>query len=423
MEAGHRTLRIVAATYGGKGSERMAGTAIGGLTTIATDVLQHARHIPLLPTTTDEVAPLRGRLPDTDFETVAATVTHGLLICDTADMFPVEIWGTVAQWISAVGTSGAAIAAGSYYILDKRRAKKTQSKKIYISYLERKITDQHHVHVTNNSDNSIFDVHIYILPRAYGKLAKDRAKCESERQDIKEKLQLLMSYRDWQRDWQRVPEIPKVGPGESATLKTDCNLIYEHISLIFRDAATRRWIVDIDPSHRPHSATFHDHEIKRLTWRYPASEYWPLPRYRAKWITWRNRPYHVRAIPYLTNSFVPEFVAKVRKHRDLGIDISRIEIRRGKPFERVFNWTNEREGCLDISGYRPTMKIKTSEDDTQVVLDATHYLSCDATAGKVTLALPGDVTAGLDIDSAYFELELLGKPLIQTWIGVVEVEG
>ena len=35
--------RIVAATYGGKGSELIAGTAIGGLATIATDVLQHAQ--------------------------------------------------------------------------------------------------------------------------------------------------------------------------------------------------------------------------------------------------------------------------------------------------------------------------------------------------------------------------------------------
>ena len=67
--------RIIAATHGGKGSELIAGTAIGGLTTIATDVLQHARQIPLLPTTTDELAPLRGRLPDTEFD---AARRHGL---------------------------------------------------------------------------------------------------------------------------------------------------------------------------------------------------------------------------------------------------------------------------------------------------------------------------------------------------------
>jgi len=67
--------RIVAATYGGKGSELIAGSAIGGLTTIATDVLQHARQISLNSTSTDELAPLRGRLPEAEFETVRR---HGL---------------------------------------------------------------------------------------------------------------------------------------------------------------------------------------------------------------------------------------------------------------------------------------------------------------------------------------------------------
>jgi tetratricopeptide (TPR) repeat protein len=66
--------RIVAATYGGKGSELIAGT-IGGLATIATDVLQHARHISLHSTSTDELAPLRGRLSEAEFETVRR---HGL---------------------------------------------------------------------------------------------------------------------------------------------------------------------------------------------------------------------------------------------------------------------------------------------------------------------------------------------------------
>ena len=62
--------RIVAATYGGKGSELIADSAAGGLSTIADDVLQHAREIPLLPTSSDELEPLRGRLSDTEFEAV-----------------------------------------------------------------------------------------------------------------------------------------------------------------------------------------------------------------------------------------------------------------------------------------------------------------------------------------------------------------
>ena len=67
--------RIVTATYGGKGSELIAGSSTGGLTTIAADVLQHAREIPLRPTTADELAPLRAKLSDAEFEAVQR---HGL---------------------------------------------------------------------------------------------------------------------------------------------------------------------------------------------------------------------------------------------------------------------------------------------------------------------------------------------------------
>jgi hypothetical protein len=67
--------RIVTATYGGKGSELIAGSSTGGLTTIAADVLQHAREIPLQPTTADELAPLRAKLSDAEFEAVQR---HGL---------------------------------------------------------------------------------------------------------------------------------------------------------------------------------------------------------------------------------------------------------------------------------------------------------------------------------------------------------
>lgn len=56
--------RVVAATYGGKGSELVAGSSVAGLATIAAGVLQHAREIPLAATTTDEIAscPRRCRL-------------------------------------------------------------------------------------------------------------------------------------------------------------------------------------------------------------------------------------------------------------------------------------------------------------------------------------------------------------------------
>jgi hypothetical protein len=61
---------IVAATYGGKGSELVAEAATGGLKTLATDILQHARQIALRATSRKETDSLRGRLSDADLDTV-----------------------------------------------------------------------------------------------------------------------------------------------------------------------------------------------------------------------------------------------------------------------------------------------------------------------------------------------------------------
>ncbi|CAN5213790.1 hypothetical protein BH20ACT5_BH20ACT5_19640 [soil metagenome] len=67
--------RIVAGTYGGKGSELIAGSAASGLLSIASDVLQHACEIPLEETTVDELHALRSRLSAAEF---AAVDRHGL---------------------------------------------------------------------------------------------------------------------------------------------------------------------------------------------------------------------------------------------------------------------------------------------------------------------------------------------------------
>ncbi|MBV9352926.1 MAG: hypothetical protein JOZ23_15535, partial [Mycobacterium sp.] len=66
---------IVAATYGGKGSELVAEAATGGLTTLGADILQHAREITLHATSSKEMGPLRGRLSDADLDAVRR---HGL---------------------------------------------------------------------------------------------------------------------------------------------------------------------------------------------------------------------------------------------------------------------------------------------------------------------------------------------------------
>jgi hypothetical protein len=67
--------RIVVATYGGKGSDVVAGSGTAGLATIATNVLQHAKEIPLRPTTDAELTPLHAKLSEPESK---AMRRHGL---------------------------------------------------------------------------------------------------------------------------------------------------------------------------------------------------------------------------------------------------------------------------------------------------------------------------------------------------------
>ncbi len=67
--------RMVAATYGGKGNERIAGSTAGGLATIAAEILQSAREIAMTATTTGELAGLRS---DLSAEQFASIERHGL---------------------------------------------------------------------------------------------------------------------------------------------------------------------------------------------------------------------------------------------------------------------------------------------------------------------------------------------------------
>ncbi len=66
---------LVAATVGGKGSELVAGSPSTTLATLAGQILQHAREIPVQETAPEELAPLRSRL---SYEALASIKRHGL---------------------------------------------------------------------------------------------------------------------------------------------------------------------------------------------------------------------------------------------------------------------------------------------------------------------------------------------------------
>jgi tetratricopeptide (TPR) repeat protein len=62
--------RIVAATYGGKGSEQIAGATVAGLATVAAGVLTHAREVPLAITSAAELGELRDQLDDAELQAI-----------------------------------------------------------------------------------------------------------------------------------------------------------------------------------------------------------------------------------------------------------------------------------------------------------------------------------------------------------------
>ncbi|MGH2371288.1 MAG: hypothetical protein ACRDI2_24190, partial [Chloroflexota bacterium] len=72
---GRTTGRIVAATYGGKGGERVTGSSSKDLPTIASEVLQRATEVSLDRTTPEELKELRPRLTPRE---AAALERHGL---------------------------------------------------------------------------------------------------------------------------------------------------------------------------------------------------------------------------------------------------------------------------------------------------------------------------------------------------------
>ena len=66
---------VIVATYGGKGSDKVRGSASEALATIAGEVFQHAREVSLKATNADEVAPLRSHLSR---DAVQLIERHGL---------------------------------------------------------------------------------------------------------------------------------------------------------------------------------------------------------------------------------------------------------------------------------------------------------------------------------------------------------
>lgn len=71
-------------------------------------------------------------------------------------MFEVAIWGTVAAWFSAIGSTGSLMAAAGYYIYDKRIDARAQAKMISFSFGEQ--TGGMNIRVSNLSHEAIVSI-------------------------------------------------------------------------------------------------------------------------------------------------------------------------------------------------------------------------------------------------------------------------
>jgi hypothetical protein len=71
--------RVVVATYGGKGRERVAASAVSGLANIANDVLRCARRVVLKATTPEELGSIGSRLSDEQHFSQAHTAPTRIL--------------------------------------------------------------------------------------------------------------------------------------------------------------------------------------------------------------------------------------------------------------------------------------------------------------------------------------------------------
>ncbi|OMB96164.1 hypothetical protein A5733_12110 [Mycobacterium sp. NS-7484] len=90
-------------------------------------------------------------------------------------MFPVEIWGNVAEWVGAIGTSGAAITAVGYYMFQHRTEKRKQAMLVAVEVSEsrkRRPGEEEgrwlmELEITNNSASTIREVDAELVRKSF----------------------------------------------------------------------------------------------------------------------------------------------------------------------------------------------------------------------------------------------------------------
>lgn len=161
-------------------------------------------------------------------------------------MFSVDIWGGVAAWVGAVGTSGAALAAAVYYISDRHRESTSQSRAI--NYLREGTTYV----ITNASDQPIYQIRLlYDPPKTFGDALAANSHVygvkywDRDKEPFKEWTDQAIydSFRAVQR-YRYLEKWDKLLPGDSVTISPK-QLGRQLISLTpycaFADVRGRHW--------------------------------------------------------------------------------------------------------------------------------------------------------------------------------------
>lgn len=166
-------------------------------------------------------------------------------------MFPVDIWGNVAAWVGAIGTSAAALGAATFYIYDRYRESTSQSRAVnYIQVGAEYI-------VTNASSQPIYHVRLlFDAPKSLGDALAGASNVYGVKhwqrhegwlkkytdQDIYDSFGKLQRLR-WHDKWDRID--PGDSVSRSSTLRSDI-IISARPYLAFADVRGRHWDLYLD---------------------------------------------------------------------------------------------------------------------------------------------------------------------------------
>lgn len=176
-------------------------------------------------------------------------------------MFPVEIWGTVAQWVSALGTSSAALAAAGYYINDKRIDAKTQARLVRVRF----DASGDKVRVNNHSEFPIVDVFLASRPQSFEETVPargwfDRGPRETPEQKQRRMIGRLHPFGFYQySDLNMTDKTESIGSEGSAEIDCSADALEDHVwRVIFTDIRGVCWMItpELDSLERVRMSRF-----------------------------------------------------------------------------------------------------------------------------------------------------------------------